>query len=144
MNDPAIFGYQVQVDEDENVVYEEKRLLINAISKSFEETEAFIHSMNGLFIPAHLNRPKNSIYSQLGFLPDKLNADAVEISRATTSEQFIAVHPEVKNFTVLRNSDAHYPQDIGTAFTLFYIEEATFNEIKQALKKENGRKTIVE
>jgi 3',5'-nucleoside bisphosphate phosphatase len=144
MNDPAIFGYQVQVDEDENVVYEEKRLLINAISKSFEETEAYIHSLNGLFIPAHLNRQKNSIYSQLGFLPDKLNADAVEISRATTSVQFIAVHPEVKNFTVLRNSDAHYPDDIGTAFTLFYIEEATFNEIKQALKKENGRKTIVE
>jgi PHP family Zn ribbon phosphoesterase len=135
MNDPVIFGYQVQVDEDENVVYEEKRLLINAISKSFEETEAYIHSLNGLFIPAHLNRQKNSIYSQLGLLPDKLNADAVEISRATTSEQFIAVHPEVKNFTVLRNSDAHYPDDIGTAFTLFYIEEATFNEIKQALKK---------
>src|SRR5664279_1554325 len=26
-NDPSIFGYQVQVDEDENVVYEETRLL---------------------------------------------------------------------------------------------------------------------
>jgi hypothetical protein len=144
INDPAIFGYQVQVDEDENVVYEEKRLLINAISKSFEETEAFIHSINGLFIPAHLNRSKNSIYSQLGFLPDKLDADAVEISKATTAEQFIAIHPEIKGLTVIRNSDAHYPEDIGSVFTMFYIMEASFNEIKQALKKENGRKIIAE
>ena len=93
-NNPEIFGYQVQVDENDNVVYEEKKLLINAISKSFEETETFIHSLNGLFIPAHLNRSKNSIYSQLGFLPDKLNADAVEISRATTVEQFIEAIPK--------------------------------------------------
>jgi hypothetical protein len=144
INDPAIFGYQVQVDEAENVVYEEKRLLINAISKSFEETEAFTHSLDGLFIPAHLNRSKNSIYSQLGFLPDKLAADAVEISKATTVEQFIAVHPELKGLTVIRNSDAHYLEDIGSAYTLFYIEEASFTEIKKALKKENGRKTTAE
>jgi 3',5'-nucleoside bisphosphate phosphatase len=144
INDPAIFGYQVQVDEYDNVVYEEKKLLINAISKSFEETETFIHSLNGLFIPAHLNRPKNSIYSQLGFLPDNLSADAVEISKATTFRQFIEDHPELNGFTVIKNSDAHYPEDIGTAFTLFYIEEASFPEIKQALKKENGRKIIIE
>jgi PHP family Zn ribbon phosphoesterase len=144
INDPAIFGYQVQVDESENVVYEEKKLLINAISKSFEETEEFIHSLNGLFIPAHLNRPKNSIYSQLGFLPDKLYADAVEISRAATAEQFIGDHPEIKGFSVIRNSDAHYIEDIGKAFTMFYIEEASFTEIKQALKKEHGRNIIME
>jgi PHP family Zn ribbon phosphoesterase len=142
INDPVIFGYQVQVDENENVVYEEKKLLINAITKSFEETQAFIHSMNGLFIPAHLNRSKNSIYSQLGFLPDKLDADAVELSKATTEEQFIAIHPEIKGLTVIRNSDAHYPVDIGSVFSLFYIMEASFNEIKQALKKENGRKIV--
>jgi PHP family Zn ribbon phosphoesterase len=144
INDPAIFGYQVQVDEAENVVYEEKRLLINAISKSFEEAEAFTHSLQGLFIPAHLNRSKNSIYSQLGFLPEKLDVDAVEISKKTTVEQFIALHPELKGLTVIRNSDAHYLEDIGSAYTLFYIEEASFAEIKQALKKENGRKTTAE
>jgi PHP family Zn ribbon phosphoesterase len=144
INDPVVFGYQLQVDEDENVVYEENKLLINAISKSFEETEAFVHSLGGLFIPAHLNRPKNSIYSQLGFLPDKLDADAAEISKATTAGQFIAVHPEVKGLTIIKNSDAHCPEDIGSAFTLFYIMEASFKEIKQALKKENGRKTIAE
>ena len=144
MNDPTKFGYQVQVDENDNVVYEEKKLLINAISKSLEETEAFTHSMNGIFIPAHINRKKNSIYSQLGLLPGNLNADALEVSKATTPEQFASIHPEINAFPLIRNSDAHWPGDIGTAFTVFFLKKPSFAEIRLALKGDNGRKIIVE
>ena len=144
MNDPTKFGYQVQVDENDNVVYEEKKLLINAISKSFEETEAFTHSMNGIFIPAHINRKKNSIYSQLGLLPRNLNVDALEVSKATTPEQFASIHPEINGFPLIRNSDAHWPGDIGTAFTVFFLKKPSFAEIRLALKGDNGRKIIVE
>ncbi len=35
LNDPDTFGYQVQVDENEIIIYEEKKLLINAISRIF-------------------------------------------------------------------------------------------------------------
>jgi 3',5'-nucleoside bisphosphate phosphatase len=143
-NDPAIFGDQVQVDEDENVVYEESRLLTNAIARSIEETEKFIHSLNGLFIPAHVNRTKNSIYSQLGFLPVNLKADALEVSKTTSPEQFIKIHPETGNYSLIRSSDAHYQNDIGTAFTTFFINEPTFEEIRMALRGENGRKIITE
>jgi PHP family Zn ribbon phosphoesterase len=144
INDPEKFGYQVQVDKNENVIFTEKRLLINAITKSLEETEAFVHRLNGLFIPAHINRKKNSIYSQLGFIPDNLKADALEVSRATTPEQFAKEHPEINLFPIIRSSDAHYPDDIGGAFTLFYLKESSFDDIRLALKGENGRKIIAE
>jgi PHP family Zn ribbon phosphoesterase len=144
INDPEKFGYQLQVDEDENVVYEEKKLLINAISKSIEETEAFIHGLNGLFIPAHINRSKNSIYSQLGFLPENFKADALEVSKASSPGKFAKEHPEINVFPLLRSSDAHYIGDIGTSFTTFYINEPSFTEIRMALKGEYGRKIIVE
>jgi 3',5'-nucleoside bisphosphate phosphatase len=144
MNDPDKFGYQVQVDEKDIVIYEEKKLLINAISKSMEEIESFVHSMNGLFIPAHVNRTKNSIYSQLGFLPSDLKADALEISKAITPEQFSGIHPEIRNYRLTRSSDAHYPADIGSLFTTFFIEEPSFNEIRMALREENGRKVVTE
>lgn len=140
MNNPAIFGEQVQVDENETIIYEEKRLLVNAISVSLEEIEVFVHNLNGLFIPAHIDRKKNSIYSQLGFLPLNLRADALEISRAYSPEQFLKIHPESGEFQLLTNSDAHVPENIGKAENLFFIESPSFNEIKLALKKIDGRK----
>ena len=96
-------------------------------------------SLNGLFIPAHIDRKKNSIYSQLGFLPADLIADALEVSRQTTPEQFAILHPEIKKYPLIRSSDAHYQENIGMAFTNFRIEEATFSEISMALREENGR-----
>jgi PHP family Zn ribbon phosphoesterase len=144
INVPEIFGDQVQVDENENIIYEEKRLLINAISKSIDEVGNFVHSLNGLFIPAHIDRKKNSIYSQLGFLPESLKADALEVSKATTPEMFAEMHPEIKAFTLLRSSDAHLPSLIGAATTQFHIAGASFHEISMALKNIRGRRVIIE
>ncbi len=143
MNDPSKFGYQVEVDENEIILYEEKKLLINALTKNLNEVESFVHSLKGLFIPAHIDRKKNSIYSQLGFLPSDLKADAMEISRASSVLDFAAKNPEVKKFAVLRSSDAHRIEDIGAASTVFQIEEASFAEIQMAIKAINGRMIIV-
>ena len=141
-NNPAIFGHQVQVDENENIVYEEKKLLTNSISKTIKEVEVFVHSLNGLFIPAHVDRMKNSIYSQLGFLPENMNADALEVSRASSPAEYSGLHPEIKKFTLLRNSDSHYTDAIGLAHTDFNLAEASFSEIRMALAKANGRNII--
>jgi hypothetical protein len=138
-NDPDKFGHQVQVDEMENIIYEEKKLLITAISKSFEETEEFVHSLNGLFIPAHIGKAKNSIYSQLGFLPHDMKADALEIS----GSQATGEHPEIGKFPLIRSSDAHYLKDIGSDSTTFYLSKGSFSEIKMAMNGENGRKIVI-
>jgi 3',5'-nucleoside bisphosphate phosphatase len=144
INNPAIFGHQVQVDENENIIYEEKKLLINALSKSFKEVELFVHNLGGLFIPAHIDRMKNGIYSQLGFLPENMKADALEISGASSTEKFTALHPEIKEFTLIRSSDAHLPYSIGSNFSCFNIERPSFEEVMMALKGTNGRKVIIE
>lgn len=141
LNDPEKFGHQVQVDESENIIFEEKKLLINAISKSFEETEAFVHSLDGLFIPAHIDKPKNSIYSQLGFLPAGMKADALEITGKTQAD---TDGSEIQKFPLIRCSDAHFINDIGSAYTTFYLKEGSFREIRMALNGENGRKIMVQ
>lgn len=142
-NEPLIFGDQVQVDEKENIIYTEEKLLINAISKSFEEIEAFVHDNDGLFIPAHIDRLKNSIYSQLGFLPENMKVDALELSARSTFEKFSVNHPEIARYTVITNSDSHFPGQIGTSITFFHIEKPSFQEIKMALKGINGRKVTL-
>ncbi len=142
-NNPSLFGYQVQVDENEIIIYEEKQLLHCALSKSIKEIETFVHSLEGLFIPAHIDRRKNSIYSQLGFMPENMIADALEISRASAPEKFTENHPEIAGQTIIRSSDAHFPEDIGAATTLFRVEKPGFDEIRQALHGINGREVLI-
>jgi 3',5'-nucleoside bisphosphate phosphatase len=143
-NAPEIFGEQVQVDENENIIYEEKKLLLNALTKSISEVEIFVHSLGGLFIPAHIDRKKNSIYSQLGFLPVNLKADALEISSASSPKQYTGIHPEITEFPIIRSSDSHHPATIGRNFTVFYLLEPSFPEIVMAIKGINGRNIISE
>ncbi len=144
LNDPAVFGHQVQVDENEKIIYTEKKLLIMSIAQSMEEVERYVHMLNGLFIPAHIDRMKNSIYSQLGFMPENIKADAMELTGLSSNSKFIEDHPEIKKFPVLRNSDAHYTESIGERTTNMQLEKPTFSEIRLALKGLDGRKTETE
>lgn len=139
-NNPLIFGDQVVVDENENIVYTEERLLTNAIMLSLGELETWVHANDGIFIPAHIDRMKNSIYSQLGFLPQNLKADALEVSKRSSPGQFRINHPETAGYMLITNSDSHYCESIGTVFNNFHMEGTTFEEIRMALAGEKGRK----
>ena len=138
-NDPGSFGYQVQVNRQEEIIYEEDRSLFGAINRSVDEVEEKVHEMEGIFIPAHIDRSRNSVYSQLGFFPEDLPVDAVEISRASDPSVFITLHPEISGFTVIRSSDAHFPWDIGRVLSFFDLRNMSFPEVKLALMHKAGR-----
>lgn len=132
-NDPDFFGYQFWVDEEENVLGEVPHLLISAIEQNIDQVEAFVHSIGGLFIPAHIERPRNSLFSQLGFVPPGLKADALELSRHTNPDDFIKKNPYLKLFKIIQSSDAHYIQHIGSVYTEFTMEKPCFEGLKKAL-----------
>jgi 3',5'-nucleoside bisphosphate phosphatase len=138
-NDVNYFGYQVQVDENENIVYEEEKLLIQSINRSVNQIQEYAHSIGGMFIPAHVNRSANSLYSQLGFIPDDLNYDALEISKHISKERFLNDHPELSGVTIIRDSDAHMLSVIGEVRNQFFIREPAFDEIRLALHRKEGR-----
>jgi PHP family Zn ribbon phosphoesterase len=138
-NDTKKFGYQVQIDREENIIYEEPIFLPAAINKTVDEVAKAVHALNGLFIPAHIDRPKFSIPSQLGFIPFDLDIDAVEISARTTREAYLAKNKYLQDKTFIQNSDAHYPDQIGSACCCFIMEEISFEEIRLALHHQDGR-----
>lgn len=138
-NDVDKFGYQVQVDEDEMIVYEEEKLLIQSINQSINQIEAFVHANGGLFVPAHVNRSAYSLISQLGFIPDDLNFDALEVSKHVTRDSLRKAYLYLWNATIIQNSDAHFLKDIGSVRNYFQIQKPDFNEIKWALQKKNHR-----
>lgn len=140
-NDEDAFGYQLAVDDRENVIYEAPYLLISAISQTLEEVAAFVHSIGGLVIPAHIDKRQNSVISQLGFLPPDLQADAIEFSAGCNIGEFLSANAYLKKFrnSYIRSSDAHYPEDFGKAVTCFGMEFRSFEEIRKALSKTDGR-----
>ena len=139
-NDEEAFGMQVIVNEKEEVLGFNKKLLIGATTIPLEEIIQIIHSFEGIAIASHIDRGSFSIISQLGFIPDNLELDALEISPAISLEE--ARKRFKNNYPIICSSDAHFPDDIGKSFTSFLLKEGTVAEIKKALKNEDGRKLI--
>jgi len=139
-NDEDAFGMQVIVNEKEEVLGHNNKLLIGATTIPLEKIIKTIHSLDGIAIASHIDRASFSIIAQLGFIPDNLELDALEISPAITREEAKKRYSD--NYPITCSSDAHYPDDIGKAFTSFLLKNATLTEVKKALKNEDGRRLI--
>ena len=143
-NDTKYFGYQVVVNEEEEIVQEIENLLISGLNQGINEVEQKVHELQGLFIPAHINKTQNSIISQLGFLPTDLKVDALEISMHTTKDEFLSKNKYLKGYTFIQSSDAHYIDNIGNVCSQFTMKDASFSEIRKALRGEEGRTVELE
>lgn len=139
-NDVRKFGHQLVVDKDELILREIEELLIAALDVSISELEKKVHSLDGLFIPAHVNRQKFSLISQLGFVPTDMNEDALELSSHIRLDKFLAENTYLSKKRYIQSSDAHYIEDIGKVYTTMRMEHLSFSEFKLALKAEQGRK----
>lgn len=138
-NDPRVFGYQVVVNEFDEVLEEIQPLLISALDQSLDQVGEKVRSLNGLFIPAHIDRPSYSLISQLGFVPPGMVADALEITGRTSRKQMVDQFPYLASYTFIQNSDAHHPDQLGRRTTTFVLDSPGFGEIRLALKGEQGR-----
>jgi hypothetical protein len=114
-----------------------------ALKSGIHEVQQKVQSLNGLFIPAHIDRPANGLFSQLGFIPPGLKFDAMGISRFSSEKDVRKHYVLGKEITLIRNSDAHYLQQIDEICTLFWMEEINFGEIKMALNQQNNRFTEI-
>ena len=94
-NDTALLGYQVIVDEKEQILEELKYSLYPGVGWEIGEAAGIVHELGGLFVPAHVDRPMNGLYRQLGVWPVGLECDGVEISRKISTEKARKEHPEL-------------------------------------------------
>jgi len=139
INDEERYGLQVVVNENDVVLSFNNRLLIGATEMSVEEVVDLIHQFNGIAIAAHVDREGFSIIANLGFIPENLELDALEIVEPSKRDKFNTD----KNFVFITSSDAHFINDIGKRYTCFLMKESTFEEIRKCLSGENGRKVMI-
>ncbi len=142
-NDEKIFGMQVVVNERDEVLDFNKRLLIGSTKLSVNKVVEIIHSLCGLAIAAHIDREGFGIIGQLGFIPPDIKFDALEISHRLTIEEAKRRFKEYSHIPWITSSDAHNLNDIGRSSSSFLMFNSTFDELYLALKGEGGRAVIL-
>ena len=137
-NNIELFGEQFIVDHTGDFIKRKETLLLNSTRFSFEEAFQVVNDLNGLFIPAHVNRKAFGVIYNLGFIPTTIPLFALEISRHISPEQAMILFPELENFSLIQNGDVHYLDDFLGA-TSFFLEKPTIEEMKFALMHKHGR-----
>ena len=137
--DYDIFGDQPIVDEEENIIKEEEKLIIQSINLSIDDIVKEANKLNLIYFPAHIFDDSFSIISQIGFIPDNIEIPIIEISQKNQIEKIDKIK---KKFSIITNSDAHYLNQIGKKY--FSIKNNTqldylinsFYDISSNLKNE--------
>ncbi|NIM13940.1 MAG: PHP domain-containing protein [Candidatus Aminicenantes bacterium] len=138
INNEKRFGEQVVVNENDEVMGFNKKLLIGTTELSIEDIVNLIHELDGLAIASHIDRETYSIIHQLGFIPQRIQLDAVEVSTPNKIKDFKDI-----SLPVITSSDAHAIKHIGRSFTWFFMEEPNLEEIRKSLLGKDGRKVMV-
>lgn len=88
-NRKDIFGDQLIMDEEDNVLGEEEDLLPNATTVSLEEAPSLVEKFQGVCYPAHIDREANGIIAILGEMPKNPEFAAVEIRDRENTEAYV-------------------------------------------------------
>lgn len=132
-NRPDKFGKQLVLNEEDEVLMQAEISLFTSIDMGINEALKTVSGLNGVLIPAHIDRPANGIIANLGFIPPDLNVGWVEVSSRPGSETYYDDHKD--KYNILRDSDAHYLVDISEPENAMEVEALTIESIFKELRK---------
>lgn len=140
-NNAEKFGGQFVVDDDDNFIREEERLLLAPLKMTAAEVVREAERLGGISIAAHIDRPSYSIVGQLGFIEPDFGFAAAEISAAGWRACKQSKLQRVAGYLpFVTDSDAHNIMDfVQGPKNLITVEELTVAELKLALANSSGR-----
>ena len=107
-NRPDIFGEQLILDENDECIGHEERLLLSSSFISVNDVLELARSYGGTAFPAHVNADSYSVIASLGAIPDEAGFSCCEVTRECDIEQLKMLNPEVAEKKIFTDSDAHY------------------------------------
>ncbi len=106
-NRPEIFGEQLILDENDEVIGHEEDLLINATTITLEEVPELVKQFRGICYPAHIDRPANGCIEVLGTFPDWVGFKIAEVNDRENIPAYVEKYG-LQGLKILVSSDAHY------------------------------------
>ncbi|MPN41344.1 hypothetical protein SDC9_188889 [bioreactor metagenome] len=129
------------VDANNEIVKEEETLLIQGAGYEVDQIVSKTKEVGGIPILAHVDRPAFSYPAALGPMPDDYPAEAFELSSRLDHEEAQKWRERYPGRTFIRSSDSHTLETMSRAnCTKMMLEEPTFDEIKKAIRGEDGRR----
>jgi len=120
-NKSEVFGDQLIMDDEDNIIGSEENLLINATTISLEQVPALCAAHGGICYPAHIDRESNGVIAVLGTFPIEPRFSFAELhNRALMGEFIESTGLNEKSFIV--SSDAHYLWDIKEKTDYFTLD----------------------
>lgn len=126
-NDPAVFGPQILMDDADGILGEESALLAGAADVGLYEVPELVAQYGGVCCPAHIDRPSNSVLSQLGIWDAELKFPLAEVSLNCPEALF--QRRDLRHLRYIRACDAHYLHQIPDAFQYMEIPEKRINSV---------------
>lgn len=135
-NNSRVFGNQLYYDLNGEIIGIDDTLRQVALNIGLDNLVDFIHSIEGIAVPAHIDKDRFSLLSQLGFLDQEADYDAVEASKFKWRKEKFQLGNTWSGFPVIAGSDSHGVEDIG----LFFMEDnqeeiKNFISLKDFLRK---------
>lgn len=133
-NRPDIFGEQLVMDEQDNVIGSEEILLTLASSVSISNVCELVESYGGICYPAHIDRSSYSVLSNLGMITEDMGFCAVEMTANADREALIKNHPILDGAMVFVDSDAHYLENLKDAQNIIDLPESSARAVVDYIK----------
>lgn len=133
-NKKEIYGEQLILNAQDEKIGEIEELLILATDISIMDIKRLCNEYGGTAFPAHINRDSCSVLSVLGEIPPECKFSVAEVSQSGDIEKLTVSHPILKNMYIIRDSDAHYLENMRDAGPYIEIDELTAENVMNFLE----------
>jgi len=120
-NRTDIFGQQLVLDGNDEIIGEEEHLLSNATSISLDEAPELIANFGGICYPAHIDRDANGIIAILGTIPPTPCFKCYEMRDGDKIPEYKERYG-LSDKLIIVSSDSHYLTDINETNNYFELD----------------------
>ncbi|TCK87956.1 hypothetical protein EDC19_2603 [Natranaerovirga hydrolytica] len=130
-NNAKLFGQQNIYNNKDEVIGIEKKLLLSSINLTINQIYQYTIKLKGAMVFAHIDRPSNSIISNLGMMPHNIKTKTIEVSRYATMDQYKKMYSD---YHIIQSSDAHELGYIGICEKFIQIDDNTTAKLVDKLR----------
>lgn len=127
LNRTDIFGNQLILDENDEIIGTDEYLLSNATEITVDEAAGIVKKYGGICYPAHIDRQSNSIIATLGVFPEIPEFKCAEFYDKNNQNEFLEKYKNVKDRIIIVSSDAHYLWNMRDKEAYFEIDDEPYS-----------------